>query len=279
MFMKKAVFYIFLLSLSLAGSLKAEIYQSSNLLPIEQAIEESDSETLIIFDATDTLITCDEPLFHDKNKKTFGQISEEYFRGLSKERVDELMTTILSSRKTSLVDQRVLDLMELVKLKQLKMIVLTSCGTGKYGLIEKMEDWKINQLEDLGLSFSDSHFEREKWFDSMHGPHGVPLLKKGVIFTAQIDKSIVLDQFVKEENIYIKKIIYVDDQVKNLKDVEEYCSAKGIKFVGFEYTAVKDKPVEKIDEKLIEIQLNVLLNEGQWITTEEAAESFNDAQD
>lgn len=277
--MKKVVFYIFFLGLFVAGSLRADIYQSSNLLPVEQAIEESDSDTLIIFDVNDTLITCDEPLFHDKNKKTFGQVSDEYFKDLSKERIDELMTTILSSRKTSLVDQKVLDIVDLVKNKQLRMVVLTSCGTGKYGLIEKMEDWRIRQLEDLGLSFSDSHFEKEKWFDSMKGPHGVPLLKNGVIFTAQIDKSIVLDEFVKEEKVPLKKIIYVDDQVENLKDVEAYCRAKGIEFIGFEYTAVKDKPVQKIDEKLIEIQLNVLLNEGQWITSEEAAESFNDAQE
>ena len=272
-FLFRNIIFVSLLSI---GVLFADIYQSGNLLPIEQALAEAEKDTLVIFDVVDTLITCDEPLFHSNNKKTFGKVSEGYFQNLPKEKVDELMTTILNERKTSLVDVKVLDLLDLVRKKHLKMLVLTSCGTGKYGLIEKMEDWRLHQLESVGLHFEDISLQDERWFDSMLGPHGVPLLKKGVVFSAQIDKSIVLEEVFKVEKLGFKKIIYVDDQLENLQEVEAFCKKNGIEFVGFEYTAVRDRPVQKIDEKLIEIQLNVLINEGQWITSEEAAETFHD---
>lgn len=272
-FLIKKIFFLAVISLSM---LYADIYQSGNLLPIEQAIEEAQDDTLVIFDVVDTLITCDEPLFHSNNKNTFGKVSETFFHNLSKEKVDELMTTILNERKTSLVDAKVLELLEVIRKKHFKMLVLTSCGTGKYGIIEKMEDWRLHQLRSVGFNFEDLSIKDEKWFDSMQGPHGVPLLKNGVIFSAQIDKSIVLEEVFKVENLSFKKIIYVDDQLQNLKDVQAFCEKKGLDFIGFEYTAVKDRPVQKIDEKLIEIQLNILLNEGQWITSEEAAETFND---
>jgi len=275
----KNIFCRLLLSVFfICGILNADIYQSSNLLPIEEALEEAGQDTLVIFDIVDTLITCDEPLFHSKNKNAFGKVSDEFFQNMSKERVDELMTTILNERKTSLVDSKILDLLDIVREKDLKVLLVTSCGTGKYGLIDKMEDWRIRQLELLGLHFEDMSIKDEKWFDTMQGPHGIPLLKKGVVFTAKMDKAIVLEELFKTKLLKPKSIIFVDDQLKNLSSVEAFCKKRGVSFLGFEYTAVKERAVQKVDEKLIEIQLNILLNEGQWVTSEEAAETFNDEQ-
>lgn len=274
--MKKQCRHLLFIFSLMGAFLGAEIIQSSSLAPIEEALEEASKDTLVLFDAVDTLITCDEPLFHNNNKTAFSKVSSALFQGMPRERVDEWMTTILNVRKTSLVDYRVLDLIDLIREKKLQMLVLTSCGTGKYGLIDKMEDWRIHQLENLGINFKDLTLKRERWLNSMQGPHGIPLLKQGVVFTAQIDKAIVLEELLRKEHLKPKKILYIDDQLENLKGVEALCDKKGVEFLGFEYTAVKDRSVKKIDEKLIEIQLNVLINEGLWITSDEAAESFND---
>lgn len=274
----RKIICLLLLSAFFSAGLAADIYQSSNLLLIEEALQNASKDTLVIFDVGDTLITCDEPLFHSKNKSAFGKVSEQLFQDMSKERVDELMTIILNERKTSLVDYKILDLLDLIRNKDLTIIALTTCGTGKYGLIEKMEDWRIHQLEALGLSFEEMSLQDEKWFDSMHGPHGVPLLKKGIVFTAQMDKVLVLEELFKIEKLTPKKIIYIDDKIEVVKDMQAFCEKLRIDFLGFEYTAVKERPVQKIDEKLIEIQLNILLHEGLWVTSEEAAETFNDEQ-
>lgn len=45
-------------------------------------------------------------------------------------------------------------------------------------------------------------------------------------------------QFV---NIKRKKIIFIDDRINNLETVGEFCKKFNIKYIGYEYTAIKEQ--------------------------------------
>lgn len=61
---------------------------------------------------------------------------------------------------------------------------------------------------------------------------------KGIVFTTT-DKDKALGAFLNHCTLKFKKVIFIDDQQKNLESVEKITAKRHIPFVGIEYTAAK----------------------------------------
>ncbi|MCH9632288.1 MAG: hypothetical protein S4CHLAM6_06200 [Chlamydiae bacterium] len=277
--MKSIIVALLSVFLCFTMHLKAEITESTSLAPFEQALDEAKNDCLVIFDVDDVLITCSDPTLQEVNKESLDKVCQTLAQTMPMDEYARLFSIALKSREVEIIDQKIYDLLNELSHRNVKTIALTHTRTGQFGTIEKMEDWRISELNDLGINFNQtSPFVSEGSLKNLEGTVGSPSIKNGVIFTAEIDKGKVLEEAFKLLPNKPKEVIFIDDRMDNLRSVESLCAKYQIAFQGFHYTAVQARASKKIDEKLIEIQLDTLMKEGRWITSEEAAESFNDEQ-
>ncbi len=275
--MKLKIIAVFTALLCTTSLVQAEITLAPTLAPFEEALEHLQEGSLVVFDVDDVLITCTDPTLQELNKSRLENVCNAMAQKVSFEEYVRLYSIAMKSREIEVIDQRIFDLLHDLSERNIHAIALTHMRTGRFGVIEKMEDWRVLELDKLGIDFKKmSPFSSERTLEDLKGPSGtLPNIKDGVIFTAEIEKGKVLAEAFKFLPRKPSKVIFIDDRMDNLESVEKLCEEQGIIFQGFQYTAAQSK-FRYIDEKLIEIQVDTLMKEGRWITSEEAAESFND---
>lgn len=275
--MKSKLLFIFL---ALCFPLHAEIITAPNLTVFEEALVDIQNDTLVIFDIDDVIITCKDPVLQQANKARFDKVCGQLSESISIEEYAHLFSIVLLTREVEIIDQKIYDLLDLLNQKNIQTIALTHTATGRMGEIEQMEDWRISELNGLGISFNHSSpFKENILLKNLQSAQNHPLtIKKGVIFAAELEKGKVLEEALKCLTFKPQRIIFIDDRKENLESVEAFCKKNSIGFQGFHYTAIQSRPIKYVDEKLIEIQIDTLIREERWISSEEAAESFNDEQ-
>ena len=254
------------------NSVLADIITISDFIPLKKLLEEADQDTLVIFDVDHVLIMpTDEYTLnrHPYRKELWKEIEGR----LSKEEMKTLYGLTASKAKWRLVDPDIIDIFTRLKERQIPSIALTSIYTGKFGNIEKLEDWRIKHLHDLGFDFVNlTPIKEEILLYELEEQDGVPMLKSGVILTAQIDKGKTLEYILRHNNYYPKTIIFIDDMLNNLKSLERLSSKLKIKFYGLHYTAVSNMPIPVINKQIEKLRFQILEKEHKWLNHQELAE-------
>lgn len=253
----------------------ANITVISDLSPLKNTLKNIDQDTLVIFDVDHVLIMpTDESTVnrHPYRKKLLKAIEAK----LSKEEIKTLYGLTASKAKWQLVDHEILDIFNHLQQNKIDSIALTSIYTGKYGVIDKIENWRIKHLNELGFDFTNltPMMAKEATLipELSNGHDGIPLLKAGVVFTAQIDKAIVLEYLLKHYNYYPKTIVFVDDQLSNLESLEKLANKLAIKFHGFHYIAASLLPLPIINKQKEKRRFEILEKEHLWLSHDELDE-------
>lgn len=254
------------------NSALADIITISDFIPLKKLLEEADQDTLVIFDVDHVLIMpTDEYTLnrHPYRKELWKEIEGR----LSKEEMKTLYGLTASKAKWRLVDPDIIDIFTHLKERQIPSIALTSIYTGKFGNIEKLEDWRIKHLHDLGFDFFNlTPIKEDILLYELEEQDGVPMLKSGVILTAQIDKGKTLEYILRHNNYYPKTIIFIDDMLNNLESLERLSSKLKIKFHGLHYTAVSNMPIPVINKQIEKLRFQILEKEHKWLNHQELAE-------
>lgn len=194
-------------------------------------------------------------------KKKYGKEQEKIYYGL-----------VSLKAQWRLVDPNILEVIEQSKKKDIPTIAITSLYTGKFGVIEKIENWRIEQLKKFGLDFSKfcpKELNNDLLISELQSADGVPTLKEGVIFTAQVDKGVVLENILKKTNYKIRRIVFVDDNPKYLKEICLMAQRLGIPFYGIHYNAVDQMPISTISERVEDLRMQILEREEKWLSYSE----------
>ena len=267
--MKKGIFLLTFLSFILGISATfAEIIRTSNLTPLKSAIQKANFQTLVVFDIDDVLIMPDNELrfTHPDRRKYVKDLEKR----VSKEKFKILRSIVLRQRSTRLVDSDIIEILADLKRRKILTVALTKIWTGKFGIIEKVENWRIKNLQTVGINFTPLFpFKGELVFDDLHTANGSPLLKAGIIFTANLEKGIVLERVLDELGFHFRKILFIDDNLQNLKSVEKLCIRKNIKFMGYEYMGASQVSSPIFDARKDLIRFNVLEKKLKWLNDKE----------
>ena len=94
----------------------------------------------------------------------------------------------------------------------------------------------IKQLDSLKIDLSRTAPKKE----TLYFENGV-LYKKGILFAKGIEKGRVLEQFLKRINFNPKSVVFIDDKLKHLDEVEKFCEKSKIKFLGLRYGYLDEK--------------------------------------
>ena len=234
--MLKSLITVFLLiiyasqaySQKMQKKIENDITENSDITILKELLKKADKNTLVIFDVRTVLVVEQDAILQPAHKKRFKQFKAKIDAKLSKEKSEELYSIILSQKKLELVDEKILEIFALMRAKEVKFIALTSGRTGRFGIIDKREDLRIKLLKDLGIEFNDSYPNiKPTIFNEIAVIKSEPsMYKDGILFASKAKKGIVLKEFYNKEKITANKIIFIDNQIKNLLSVGEFCMQK-----------------------------------------------------
>ncbi|MDF2549190.1 MAG: hypothetical protein K0S07_257 [Chlamydiales bacterium] len=250
-----------------------QIIKTKTLDPILKEIEQAELDTLVLFDINEVLITPKDQIYHPAHQSFLSRLRKKLAKRLSfKERL-KLWSILCQTRKIELVSEKILEVMALLEQRGMRAFALTNSMTGQIGLIERYEDWQNSALKRLGIDFQRLNPIIECYsFPEIPTKHGKPLFKEGIIFSDSVDKGRVLEVFLEKAKLHPKRLIFVDDKLKNIESVQDCCTKRKIAFTGFQYTEAREKMTEPLHQRRAELQFTVLEREKRWLSDEEATE-------
>jgi hypothetical protein len=91
----------------------------------------------------------------------------------------------------------------------------------------------------------------------------------GIIFTDHQEKGPYLEKFLQNMDLRPEKIVFIDDNVKQIKSVEKSLEKMGIPFIGYRYSNL-DHFHTQFDPLIVNIQLEALIKNNEVLSDEEA---------
>lgn len=118
------------------------------------------------------------------------------------------------------------------------------------GLTARMRDEP--QFTHPHLDQADIAFDRRYPDQEVVLSTGSVLYTKGILFCDQYMKGEVVLAFLKQFGLFPDRIVFIDDKLSHVKEVEETLTNAGIQYVGFHYR----KSEQRIyDSQIIDIQI------------------------
>ena len=166
-----------------------------------------------------------------------------------------------------IVDQEISKVVSNAQKAGIIVFALTSGNTSSYGIIPNRADLRVKTIKNIRIDFSksteldyiDLSEERELMGKK---DRNKPIFQDGVIFAAKKPKGKVLSKFLKLSKLKPRKIIFVDNQLKNVLSVEAHCKELGIDYTGIYFTKIYNKPPHPLDKKIAEKKRPILLSTG-----------------
>lgn len=249
------------------------VIHAPNLDVIEKCISDLDENALVVFDVDYTLLVPMDCILAPAGEEHFQKFMKK-LRDLQEE--GEILGSRISLQaQVTLVDKKILSLLKSLKQRHVKVIALTAMPTGRLGDVSNAEEWRVRQLASLGI-YLDCSFPKidSLVLEDFQGKKTQPVFKQGVLASAKYPKGQVLCAFLKKIRWKPSKVIFVDDRMEYIDSVECELDKENINHTSFHYTAATDKSCQ-LDQKLADFQFEYLLQQGIWLSDEEAANKMN----
>ncbi|RYE05750.1 MAG: DUF2608 domain-containing protein [Rickettsiaceae bacterium] len=250
-----------------------QIIETNSLIEFEQTAATADKDSLVIFDVQEVLMVANDQILTPLYKADRKVLKDKIITNYSPKQQEELFSILLKEYQTNIVDNALLKTLKELKHKEIKTIALTSGYTGKYGVIKSREDLRIERLKKIGVDFSysfPSHTSKITLQLKSTDKIRIPMYKAGIVFASRFSKGEVLAAFLEKIKYKPKKIIFVDNQLKNIQSVEKYCDEQGILFTGFFYNFIRSKPKLPLNQEIAKYQFKILEQERRWVSDQQA---------
>lgn len=229
------------------------------------------SKTMVVFDLDDTLITkTDKSLRPPANYVRTGY----YFRLVQRYSFDHilhLVSIVEEFCQPELVSPLWPQVIQSLQSKTPLVIAHTAAPPKQLGLFDFFPAVRERLLKTFDIDFSSA---REQFPDAEltqlnHIPDVSPVMHAGMLFSENYSKGEALVVLLKHYDIKPELVIFVDDQLNNLKQTEKELAKLGIPFVGIHYEE-KSLFEDTFDADIAEIQFYNLVEHEKWLDDEAA---------
>ncbi len=250
-------------------SSESRVYTVDTLAMLRDEVENLDENDLVVFDIDKVLLT-GAGTFHRGTKQQRRALRSN-FKKLSKKHQDRIRSKAILDRERILVDARTPDLIRALQQRSVKVIALTACLAGKYRLIPHLEDCRLQELKKFGFDFSAAFpTVKSQEFCQLAYKHRHPLYKDGVLFASCCDKGETLWAFLEKNSWWPARIIFIDNNRRNIASVERVAKRLAIPYLGLLYKAAYKLP-GAFDEKLAQFQIKYLIDHETVINDQDAS--------
>lgn len=187
-----------------------------------------------------------------------GRIPEGYIK--------HVLGIFRNERREVLIEVEWLSFTQRVKERGCKLLALTSLNTGIFPAMDcTVEEWRYNILRDLGIVFSE-HDKIEKLTDDYVD---YTINYRGIIQTGKYSKADSLEAYFTTINTKPKKIIFFDDRLSKLEEIESKAAEHNIEYIGYLYKGVECLQFSNYVAEKAHGQLEVLLKYGKLLRDED----------
>lgn len=264
----KKLFFLICGVILLMGSCFAEIVTSTSLEELMSVFDNLQEGDLLLVDIDDTLMTPQSKVFHQCGR------SVHFIDELKTEKdkisnLPEILGRWRLDRKVQLVNSTWPSVLATLSQKGVIVLGLTQMETGPCGPIQSMEEWRVNELKKYGFTFTEK-IANQPSFRLKEMPDGkYASFNRGIMMTGPFSKGEALAALLAHTKWRPKQIIFFDDRLHHVKDVESVAMALDIPYLGVHFKEV-DKMLSTPDPRVIELQKKVLIEQGKWLEDEEA---------
>ncbi|MDR0968191.1 MAG: DUF2608 domain-containing protein [Holosporaceae bacterium] len=264
---------------------EAKMVKTDKIADIEIEFAQADDETLVIIDCDGVLIEPVDNVLKTQNARFCFKMLDDYAKKLketsfSEKEINEEIRLIMSigwkSAKQELLNKEWPELIKALQSRGIKVVLLSACGTGGWGVIKSTSEWRYDELLKFGIDFKKSWLGFKKIVFSDFGLRkdrvwkGYPVFENGMLLSANEQKGDVLKAFLAKIPQYkFKKIIFIDDHQNMIESVQKAADDLGIKSVCIEYVYASTKKFPPLDEEKAKKQGEILCKERRWVSDEE----------
>lgn len=265
-----SIFAILLLVTILCQSTaSAERYTMHQIEDLQPILDKATENTLVIFDVDEVLVY-PENLVQLQAASPFWEAKmADIENRLGKPQRDLLHSIMLLQSNWKLTDATLPKIIKSLQNRRMRVLALTSFRTGKMGNISSVEDWRNFQLKIHNIDFSVSAGLLQNSFtiNNLKKSDGTkkPVYKNGIIYTDLHSKSDVLASFLGQTNLKPQEIIFIDDRLSNIQDLETLCRNFSIHYVGIHDDRILKK-YSSFDENLGGYQFQYLEKNHVWLS-------------
>lgn len=247
----------------------SHIHSITDLSNIVEVVHKLDSSVISLLDVDDTLIVPKSTTFH---KAPYCQMIDDLKANKeSYPHFEDILSEWRQQREVMLVDQAWPNVLKQLQQKG-PVYGLTKVHTGRFGGIESMAQWRCNELEKLGLSFTipktTKPFKEE--LDK-------PCFHKGIMMTGASSKYDTLMVFAQDIGLDLNTsssnapttIVFVDDREENLREIGQFCWDHGFAYCGIYYRGL-DALESYPKPEVARLQKQLLISELRWVEDQEA---------
>ncbi|MDR2781558.1 MAG: DUF2608 domain-containing protein [Holosporaceae bacterium] len=265
----------------------AKIITTDKIEEVEAELAKANNEMLIVFDCNGVLLEPVDAALLRANKEESKKILAELIKNNPENQIILESGIIARDMKTQLVHVKWPALITAIQSRGIKTMLLTSGVAGEQGVIKKIENVKRDRLLSVGIDFKKSWkgVRRLEFHDIPSKRHrlyntNVCVFVDGMLLANGVDKGEVLKSFLSKIPQYkFKRIIFIDDKLKNLESIEKICTEMGAQFVGIEYAYSKIKKYPSLNPKRVRKQYKILMAEKRWPSDEEMENSEKNPHD
>lgn len=254
-----------------------KIISADDLSIVEDQTKNLDKNSLVIFDCDNVLTTVKVGTFNVQNKDFLKNYLRE--ESVSKDKFYDKIRLVLVNEIPYIVNQRIVDLVESLSKRNVRHMVATSYSVRPLKDVPDPMQWRIDNLHAMGYFFEKSWPDQEKdvVLDDFGTDHN-PVFRKGILFCDIFSKGDCIRSFFEYIGWLPKRIVFIDDVLRNLSDVGEFCDENKIEYVGIEY--LESQHINShipFSDDLGKIQMDHLINESVWLKDEEAQKILSDS--
>lgn len=258
---KKILNYLFLfviISLFHIGTLRAQIIEIDDIMQVSCHI---DQNTLVLFDIDNTVIELPQILgtpqwFSDFYKK---QINVGITHDKAMEAAVKIYIQVNERSEAKPCDCRTPKIIQKLQNKGMIVLALTSRDNG-------LSHTTVRQLNSVGVNFNIGRFKN---FQRKLNQGKRSKVENGIIYAGGKNKGNCLKEFFTVAHWIPAKVVFVDDQLKSVQEVEMSFSETNIAYIGIRYGFL-DQKIKAINSKIHEIQLEHFNKTHELLSDKEA---------
>lgn len=255
------------------GYLSAEIRTIYSLEQAQHILESLDDKALVVFDVDETLIIPVDKICRKHPEALVSDIKKNYFHNMIKDSAERqcLDSIIWKMQGQQLIEPMSVALIAQLQAQNIRVIALTHIHAGSYYAIESMQEWRYQQLRDIGIDLAIHNPRTIVFTDLPRGRSSHPVLHKGIFATSRsCTKGQALAQLIKHMGYKPSVIVFFDDYLEHIHTVHEEMTSLNIDCIALHYKATEQMQ-EEVNREIAIFQYKYLIQNRIWLSDQQAA--------
>jgi hypothetical protein len=228
-----------------------------------------DSSSLLIINVDNTLITPESKLFRYQNNIYRHTIQNLWHKTSEIPSVSRGLKDFLQRRKVRLIEPELKEFVKRAIDRAGFAVALYHSHLPERDLIPNPEERLYLELSELGISFPFRINHQDIVILKNDSKNIKSTFYKGILFAGTANKGDALGELLKILPIALKKVIVIDNDLNDLKNIKKALRFYNVAFYPVLYLAERDI-VGTPDKKTVELQERMLITQGKWLEDSEA---------